>query len=108
MLIEVMALQPPHHYQGVVTIQIKKLLTGEPGEVNSLNSILRGGFTQEKSCYRAKCGKSFHGDVPSFALRTPDGTGQDWRVKTPPSSSIPVRRPMATHVWMAPAWQEKM
>jgi hypothetical protein len=69
-LIEVVALQPPHQNQGIVTVQFKKLLTGEPGEVNSVNSILRGRFTQEKSGYRAKCGKSFHGDVPCFALRT--------------------------------------
>ena len=55
MLIEVVALQPPNYYQGVVMIQFKKLLTGEAGEVNSLNSIFRGGgFTQEKPCYRAK------------------------------------------------------
>src|SRR5215831_16970734 len=79
MLIEVVALQPPHYYQGIVTIQFKKLLTGEPGEVNSLNSIFRGGFTQEQSCYRTKCGKSFHGDVPCFALHTV----KMGRVKTP-------------------------
>jgi hypothetical protein len=50
------------------------LLTGEPGEVNPLDSIFRGGSAQEKSCYRAKCGKAFHGDVPhAWLLRTPDG-----------------------------------
>jgi hypothetical protein len=31
MLIEVVALQPTHHYEGVVTIHFKELLTGEPG-----------------------------------------------------------------------------
>jgi len=91
MLIEVVALQPPHYYQGIVTIQFKKLLTGEPGEVNSLNSIFRGGFTQEQSCYRTKCGKSFHGDVPCFALHTV----KMGRVKTPaaaPRSVMKSRR----------------
>src|SRR5438132_8534492 len=58
MLIEVVALQPPHHYEGVVMIHLKKLLAGEPGEVNSVCS---GGFTQEKTYYCAKCCKSFHG-----------------------------------------------
>jgi hypothetical protein len=76
MLIEVVALQPPHHYQGVVTTQFKKLLTGKAGEVNSLNSIFRGGLTQEKPCYRPKCGKSFHGDIPCFTLHTPGGTAK--------------------------------
>src|SRR5262245_22675433 len=79
MFIEVVGLQPPHHYQSVIAIQFKKLLTGEPGEVNPLNSIFRGGFTKEQSCYRAKCGKSFHGDVLCFALRTPDGTAPHGR-----------------------------
>jgi hypothetical protein len=96
MLIEVVALQPPHHYQGVVTIQFKKLLTGEAGQVNSLNSIFRSGFTQDKRCYRAKCGKSFHHDVPSLALRTPDGTGQDGRGKTPLIQSPRRRRRAAS------------
>jgi hypothetical protein len=58
MLIEVVALQPPHHYERVVTIHLKKLLAGEPGEVNSVCS---GGFTQEKTYYCAKCCKSFYG-----------------------------------------------
>jgi hypothetical protein len=76
MLIEVVALQPPHDNQGIVTIQFKKLLTGESGKVNTLNSILRGSFAQENSCYHAKCGKSFHDD-PCFALGTPGRHGED-------------------------------
>jgi hypothetical protein len=48
------------------------LLTGEPGEVNSLNSIFRSGFTQEKSRHRAECGKSFHGDIPPNCSSKPD------------------------------------
>jgi hypothetical protein len=43
MLIEVVALQPTHDYEGVVTIHFKELLTGEPGEVNS---VCCGGFSQ--------------------------------------------------------------
>src|SRR2546426_293809 len=83
MLIEVVALQPPHHYEGVVTIHFKKLLTGEPGQVNS---VCGGGFTQEKTCYCANSGKSFHGGVLCFALRAPGRHGQGGRVKPPPHS----------------------
>jgi hypothetical protein len=53
---------------GIVTIQFKKLLTGEPGEVNSLNSILRGGFTQEKSRH----GKSLFMAMLSRGRKAPD------------------------------------
>src|SRR5437016_12111003 len=86
MLIEVVALQPPHHYEGVVTIHLKKLLAAEPGEVISVNSVCSDGFPQEKTYYCAKCGKSFRGDV-SMLCFTPLGRAQSGRVK-PPRHSI--------------------
>jgi len=46
------------------------LPTGEAGEVDSVNAIFGGGFTQEKACYCAECEKFFHGGVPCFAART--------------------------------------
>ncbi|OLB75558.1 MAG: hypothetical protein AUI16_11450 [Alphaproteobacteria bacterium 13_2_20CM_2_64_7] len=73
MLIEVVALQPTHHYEGVVTIHFKELLTGEPGEVNS---VCCGGFSQEKNGYCAKCGKSFHGDAPMLCFTRSGGKGK--------------------------------
>jgi hypothetical protein len=69
MFIEMVALQSPHHYEGVVTIQFKKLLTGEPVEVNPLESLFGGSFTQENNCYCAKCVKSFHSGVPCLRQR---------------------------------------
>jgi hypothetical protein len=76
MFIEEVGLEPPHHYEGVVTIQFKKLLTAEPVEVNSFRSFFGGDFTQENNCYCAKCGKSFHGTVPS--LRQPVARAWWW------------------------------
>src|SRR5258705_6805063 len=69
MLVEVVALEPPHYDEGVVTIHCKKLLTGEAGEVNSVDAALGGGFTQDKTCHCAECEKFFHGSVPCFAAR---------------------------------------
>src|SRR5215475_2644849 len=43
MLIEVVALEPPHHDEGVLTIHLEKLLTAEASEVNSLNAVFGGG-----------------------------------------------------------------
>src|SRR5262245_25078370 len=67
MLIEVVALEPPHHDKGVITIHLKKLLTGEAREVNSLNAVFGGGLSQEKTCYCVECDKFFHGSVPCLA-----------------------------------------
>jgi hypothetical protein len=67
-LIEVVALEPPHYDEGVVTIHFEKLLTGEAAEVNSVQAVFAAGFRQEKTCYDAECGKLFHGGVPCFAL----------------------------------------
>src|SRR5436190_20993194 len=80
MLIEVIALQPPHHYEGVVTIHLKKLLAGEPGEVNSVCS---GGFTQEKTYYCAKCCTSFHGRCSMLCFMHARAGAQGGRVKPP-------------------------
>jgi hypothetical protein len=51
MLIEVVALEPPHYDEGVVTIHLKKLLAGETGEVDSVHAVFGGGFNQEKTGY---------------------------------------------------------
>jgi hypothetical protein len=68
MLIEVVALEPPHHDEGVVTIHLEKLLTGEASEVNSLHAIFGGRLSQEKkTCYCVECDKLFHGGIPCFA-----------------------------------------
>src|SRR5438874_13190086 len=80
MLIEVVALQAPHHYEGVVTIHLKKLLAGEPGEVNSVCS---GGFTQEKTYYCAKCCTSFHGRCSMLCFMHARAGAQGGRVKPP-------------------------
>src|SRR6516165_4101452 len=77
MLIEVVALEPPHYDEGVITIHCKKLLTAEAGEVDSVNAVFGGGFTQEKTCYCAECEKFFHGGVPCFAA------GTRWSRETP-------------------------
>src|SRR5262245_65708221 len=68
MLIEVVALEPPHHDEGVVTIHLEKLLTGEASEVNSLDAVFGGGLSQEKkTCYCVECDNFFHGTIPCFA-----------------------------------------
>src|SRR5262245_55162888 len=64
MLIEVVALEPPHYDEGIVTIHFEKLLTGEASEVNSVHAVFGGGFKQEKACCCAECDKLFHGGVP--------------------------------------------
>src|SRR5215831_5121810 len=99
MLIEVVALEPSHYDEGVVTIHFKKLLTGEAGEVNSVHAVFAGGFKQEKPCYRAKCAKSFHGHIPLSCLTHVGRHGQDGRVKplpgtwaAAPQSGLAIRR----------------
>jgi hypothetical protein len=59
MLIEVVALEPPHYDEGVVTIHLEKLLTGEASEVNSVHAVFGGSFSQKKTCYCAECDKLF-------------------------------------------------
>lgn len=74
MLIEVVALEPPHYDEGVVTIQLEKLLTGEASEVNSVHAVFGGGFCQEKTCYCAECDKLFHDVVKPLAVGPSQGS----------------------------------
>src|SRR5262245_60466392 len=87
MLIEVVALEPPHHDEGVLMIHLEKLLTAEASEVNSLNAVFGGGLSQEKkTCYCVECDNFFHGTIPRFAHAV---LCRAWGAPSPIPNSVP-------------------